>query len=155
MNMNFTNDLLNPFNEHEVVMDLIANTQGEIYQVANDMGFDLEDFSDKYLNSDFCQKEMDCAYSVYQREFGDACMTMILAEFEEKNITILPKEKEPMYSVFWVGAMYRYLFYHLRKYSKDLSKEISFKKLSELFFELENCDTAECIEYLKDILYEK
>lgn len=138
----------NVFDECEEVIYRIAETQGEIYQLAYERGYDIEDFSDKYLRSDFCKLEMDALYSKFQLEFGNACMDELMAEFENKNIVVKKKGNDIVYSPAWIGEMYRHLFYALRAYSAELAEKISVTELAACESELEDCDTKESIELL-------
>ena len=137
------------FNECEEVIYRIAETQGEIYQLAYERGYDMEDFSNKYLRSDFCMLEMDALYSRFQTEFGDACMDELTAEFERKEIMVKKNANNHLpYSPTWIGKMYRYLFYALHTYSAKLAEKISVAELAAYEAELEDCDTKESIELL-------
>lgn len=142
----------NIFDEKRVVRERIAETQGEIYQLAYERGYDMEDFSDKYLRSDFCRLEMDALYSKFQTEFGDACMDELMEEFENKNISVKMRDNNPiLYSPAWIGQMYRYLFYALRAYSSELAEKISVAELAACEPGLEDCDTKESIELLVEV----
>lgn len=83
--------------EDVVVINLIAETQEEIYQLACEMGFDMDDFSYKYLSSEFCHDKMDAEYSVFQLDFGSICMDNVLEEFKEKNISIKRRESDSIF----------------------------------------------------------
>ena len=76
---------MNSFCECDTVIRLIAETQGEIYQLAYDLGYDVEEFSKEYLKSDFCKYEMDSIYSKYQTEFANECLDLVIYEFEQKK----------------------------------------------------------------------
>ena len=137
--------------EDVIVINLIAETQGEIYQLACEMGFDMEDFSCKYLSSEFCHYEMDAEYSVFQLDFGSLCMDILLEEFKEKNICIKRSESDSVsYSPKWVGEMYRQLFFTLKLYSLDLCKLIPFEELAKASIELEECEIEEAVSILTE-----
>lgn len=127
----------NVYDEDPVIINLIANTQEGIYNIAYDMGYDIEAFSTFYLQSDFCKYEMDSLYSKFQTEFPEVCMDEIQAELKNKKI-ILPKRKdECFYSPGWIGKMYRYLFFELQMPSSELANKIPFQKIAEKDSELE------------------
>ena len=64
--------------------DAICRTQAEIYvQVVND-GYDIESFSNAYLASRFCEREMDAVYSHFQIEFPSECLDFIYHEVKDK-----------------------------------------------------------------------
>lgn len=135
--------------EDDVVIELIAETQGEIYQCAYEMGYSIEDFSNKYLRSNFCRYEMDSEYSVFQTDFGSLCMEQVLEEFKRNNISLIREEnKNLVYSPKWIGEMYRYLFFALKFYSSDLPTVIPFKTLVSKNIELEECEMSEAVNIL-------
>lgn len=145
----------NTFVENEAVKFREAETQGEIYQLAYEMGYDMEDFSDKYLKSDFCRLEMDSVYSKFQMEFGDACMDEVMAEFRDKNITVKKRDSDFLYSPTWIGEMYRYLFYSLKKYSAQLAEKIPLSELAIYEPELEESELEEAVALLTEIFKEQ
>lgn len=144
----------NTFDENDAVIFREAETQGEIYQLAYEMGYDMEDFSDKYLKSDFCRLEMDSVYSKFQMELGDACMDEVMAEFRDKNI-IIKRGSDSWYSPTWIGEMYRYLFYSLKKYSAELAEKIPLSELAIYEPELEESETEEAVALLTEIFKER
>ena len=137
--------------EDDIVINLIAETQGEIYELAYEMGYDMNDFSNKYLPSDFCHDEMDALYSVFQVDFGSLCLEYVLKEFQEKNIGVKKSKVDYVsYSPKWVGEMYRQLFFSLKLYSSDLCKLIPFEGVAKASIELEECELEEAVLILTD-----
>ena len=137
------------FNEHELVISRIADTQGEIYDIAYELGYDLEDFSNKYLTSSFCELEMDSVYSYFQYEFGKTCMEEIEAEFAKKSITVKKTtNKNIYYSPSRIGKIYRYLFYKTKTMSKDLLNEYPFEVVKDIEIEMENDEMDDILEYI-------
>lgn len=126
------------FDEDELVRIRIADTQGEIYQIAYERGYDMEFFSQVYLNTIFCRCEMDAVYSPYQYEMGEVCFELIDKELKEAGVTIPTDEDREDYDAFRVGRIYRYLFYELRRPSDQLSKIVDFKYLVLCEKELED-----------------
>ncbi len=136
------------FDEKEPVVSLIAETQGETYALAYEMGFDIKDFSHYYLSSDFCKYEIDSIYSRFQLEFADIGIDEFLFEMDKKGIEIKKKNEEIYYSPHWIGMMYRYLFYRLKMFSVDLDKTISFEELEKVSVDCESFEIDEAIEYV-------
>lgn len=135
--------------EDEFVINLIAEEQGEIYQTAYEMEFDLEDFSEKYLRSEFCHNEMDSVNSFIQTDFSNLCMENVLKEFRQKNIEV--HNQEPyviLYSPTWIGMMYRYLSFSLKIDSFELSKIVPFDELAMSSVKLRNCEMQEAVQML-------
>ena len=139
---------MNSFCECDTVIRLIAETQGEIYQLAYDLGYDVEEFSKEYLKSDFCKYEMDSIYSKYQTEFANECLDLVIYEFEQKNINIAKRTEDIHYSPNWIGMMYRYLFFSLKTLSYNLPKKVPFAELAEICIDLEECTIEECVNIL-------
>lgn len=135
------------FDEKEPAISLIAQTQGETYSLAFEMNFDINDFSHHFLSSDFCKYEMDAIYSKYQLEFADIVMDEFLSEMESKGIAIKKSEENYYYSPYWIGMMYRYLFYRLKMFSVELDKTISFEELEKVSVDCESFETEQAIEY--------
>jgi hypothetical protein len=134
--------------ESNVVKSLIADTQAELYALAEKQGFDVEDFSNKYLNSDFCKLEMDAIYSKYQTEFAEDCMDCLLSEINSCDIK---KEFLPVYyNSYLIGRIYRLLFFETDYISAELSQKVPFTELTDICIELENCDEDEIIQEIKD-----
>ena len=128
----------NVYDEDPIIINLIAKTQEGVYNLAYDMGYDIEAFSNFYLQSDFCKYEMDALYSKFQTEFPEACMDEIQEELENKNIMLPKRTEECFYSPGWIGTIYRSLFFELQMPSNELVGEMPFQKIAEKDNELEN-----------------
>ena len=138
-------------NESISVMEHICEVQGKIYELALQKGYSISGFSDAYLKSKFCKNEMDAVYSTWQYQDEDVCFEVI-----ENEIGMIPStkaDKEYIGSVYWVGYMYRYLFYHSPYTSKQLAKMLPFGKMmwhSVTYEDYENNEAAEMIIAHKD-----
>lgn len=94
--------LLNDMRKHVEYMP--ASTQGHIFQFASESSYDLERFVTEYMKSDFCNREMDSDYSIFQNEVDTACTEVIMKEFESKGITIPHDAKQNyQYCAFYTG----------------------------------------------------
>ena len=145
--MNILDDV---FDEDIVVIELISQTQGKIYGLAYNMGYDIPDFSEKYLNSNFVKYEMDALYSKYQTELADACMENILCEFEDRGIRLKKRAKDIYYSPYEIGYLFRRFYYAAKTTSRELYDKIPIEKLGAYSIELENQTYDEKVEILKD-----
>lgn len=146
------------FDEAESIRYRIEETQGEIYQLAFTRGWNLEDFSSKYLRSDFCRLEMDAVYSPYQLELVEACMAEIEAEFQRKGIQIRKRTESSTaidVSPAWIGRMYRGLFYTMREMSASIAESVPFQTLAQYEPELENEEIEDAAVYITEQLYEQ
>lgn len=100
----------------------ICMTQARLYRyVAND-NKDVKEFSDKYLNSDFCRRAMDCSYSRFQLETELECLDFILPEIGEISSNY---HCDPDIAA-WIGFTYRQLAFDTGKSSKELCALIPF-----------------------------
>ena len=67
----------------------VCNTQRDIFTLAINMGYDEKDFIQKYMNSKFCNQNMDSTYSFFQTADEGYCMEYILDEIHpQKHTTI-------------------------------------------------------------------
>ena len=118
-------NLLNDMRKH--VEYMTASTQGHIFQFASESGYDLERFVTEYMKSDFCNREMDSDYSMFQNEVDTACMEVIMKEFKDKGITIPHDSKQHyQYCAFYAGFIYRYLQLLSQKPSREVIDMIPF-----------------------------
>lgn len=131
-------------NESPSVLEHICDTQGKIYKLAMQKGYSLSDFSDNYLKSEFCEKEMDAIYSTWQYQDEDVCFEVI----EEQIKHSFSQDNYSEYDVYWVGYMYRYLFYYSAFSSRQLADLISFKKMMLYSIECEDYDYEDAAEYI-------
>lgn len=111
----------------EEINHSICCNMGRLYVMAVDMGFNLQDFSDKFLTSHFCARSLDTPYSRFQNEEEDVSMDYLLRE-------ISPDKEEPGYSftedvAFWIGFIYRYLYFKTSLSSADLKEKVPFSYL--------------------------
>lgn len=51
-----------------------CDAQGLLFVYASEEGYDMADFTQKFLTSDFCHREWDAIHSYYQ--FADATLSM-------------------------------------------------------------------------------
>ena len=106
-----------------------CRTQAELYEYIYEQGYDIVDFSDKYLNSDFCNREMDSLYSVFQREDPVQILDFVIPQIGD-----LKKKKEEAFSNPYIGAwelgyIYRYLHFLIKVSSKDIAAKINTKTM--------------------------
>lgn len=95
-----------------IVIERIAETQEEIFEYASSNGYFMDDFIEKYMFSDFCNREMDSQDSYFHFKTPEVCFTYLKAELHD-----FKKGKNDFYNVGWVGKMYRYLAYFLESSS--------------------------------------
>lgn len=128
----------------QLIMDEIAKTQTETFIYAESKGYNMDDFITKYMNSDFCNREMDSLDSYYHFKNGTVCLSCLEHETE------ISKEPYDSYvDVGFVGKIYRYLVYALNIPSKDVIHLISPRELDSLAVEYELYNTSDIV---KDII---
>lgn len=121
----------------------ICSRQGEIYEYAVQKGYDLESFSNLYLKSDFCNKEMDSDYSKYHSAYYKEAIWCFMPELEGK-IKLCNEKKSEWAFAEDVGFMYRLLHILTNVPSRELCEIIPFdyilnKASSFDHYGFENC----------------
>ncbi len=101
----------------------ICDTQGKIFDQANRDGYDINVFTDKYMNSVFCQKGMDYRASRYTFEDPDTCLHEIYKEIGK------PGNAAYNEAAYWIGYTYRQLAYETDMPSRDVIKKVPLDKL--------------------------
>ena len=107
--------------------DYDCQTQADLYEYIMKDGYDLIDFSDRYLKSKFCNQEMDSVYSVFQREDPLQILDFVLPEIGE-----LKRTGERGYVDPWdLGYIYRYLHFMTGCSSADLVNKIDSRTMAK------------------------
>lgn len=83
----------------------ICMAQSRLFVYATDHDYDDDDFIEKYMNSDFCNKKMDAPWSRFQLMNPAYNMSYLLDEINpvKNNMHYDPNAIE------WIGWMYRYI----------------------------------------------
>lgn len=123
--------------------DLIAETQGEIFKYAESKGYDMVDYIEKYMRSDFCNREMDSECSYFHFKTAEVCFPYIEKEIGEGRTTGSLIEGSE-----WVGRIYRYLVFALKMPSKKLIEIIKPKDLDDMYYEYEFDEIEDIIRSL-------
>lgn len=129
---------------NDKVNEIVCETQGEIYQLAKRLLYEKEEFSEKYLTSNFCNREMDAAYSPFQFADAEECMDFVKKEF-------VPKTSMEQYTdnkAYWIGYMYRKMQIVLKISSYDLSKKIPFFTMANYYEGLHTIDDESAIDII-------
>lgn len=103
----------------------ICKTQQNIFLLAMDKNFDDEDFARKYMNSEFCSREMDALYSFFHMTNTAYIMSVLLDE-------IHPEKNNLHYdynAIEWIGWMYKYLQLRLEIPSKEIYAVLPLKTM--------------------------
>ncbi len=136
--------------EFDSTIENICITQARIYVTAVRNGYDLADFSDKYLKSEFCRIDMDVPYSVWQYQDEDVCLEAILLEINRNNElkTYDENNAENDYDPYFIGYMYRYFYYHTTSDSAELSEIIPFSEMAKYSIECEDYEYDDAMKYI-------
>lgn len=126
----------------------ICRNQGKIYKLALALKYDIEDFSNKFLASEWCQRTMDADYSWYQMADAEDCMYYFL---KDEELTF--KEKEQNISsdiVTWIGFMYRYLVLAMGITSAKAVQNVSFEDMVAWYEGLHTVDPDMAVDIIKE-----
>ena len=127
-----------------------AVTQAELYEYVCKEGFDVSDFSDRFLNSEFCGRSMDANYSRHQLEFPELLASYV---FEE----VVPKKAEenfvPEEVAWWVGYMYRQLSLKYHITSRNIVRQLPFEKIARRYNGLHIVDDDIALELLRNAIF--
>ena len=124
--------------------DDICATQGEIYELAAKLLYNREEFSQKYLDSDFCNREMDARYSVFQLADAEECMDFIQKEFKpELSFVQYTRQK-----TFWIGYTYRRLQMFTGISSRELNTLVPYPVMARYYEGLHTVDDDMAIEII-------
>lgn len=128
----------------------IAKVQGDILQLAADKGYDMKEFIENYMTSDFCNNEMDSDCSFFHFKQAEVCLPYIL---DEKKCNMCKDELELDYR--FIGMTYRFLVYYTGKKSKDIYKLIPPEELDELSFAYETYEIKDAAKEIADTILPK
>jgi hypothetical protein len=114
----------------------ICQTQADIFEYIATHNCDIDDFIKNYMNSDFCFYQMDTSYSRYQLHDVLECLDFICSEF-----SLLPQKEFINPAIcYWIGFIYRGLWFKTQIPSKKLIKIISLQEMKESYIGLHTLD---------------
>lgn len=129
----------------------ISETQGEIYEMMANKGYNMEIFSNAFLNSSFCERAFDTTYSRFQLADAEESADFYLPEIESSLIFM---EKDFQFSgetAYWIGYIYRLLYFKTGLPSKEIIKKLSFEDMCNCYPGLHTVDD----DYILEILIKK
>lgn len=137
----------------------ICYTQMRIYEDMAKKGYEMERFSNAYLSSDFCNREMDAEYSHFQLEDVGTCAAFFMPQIEDK-LQMLPDDRMFDLDVAaWIGFTYRQLNIVTGTSSTELSNIIPFERMCACYAGLHTIDEDMAVERLienhQDVLKKK
>jgi len=117
----------------------ICQNQGRLYEFAANAGYDLECFSNAYLQSNFCKRAMDTVYSRFQLHDEQEILDFLLPEIKSKCLVVEQKKFNPD-TAYWIGFTYRQLYYETGRTSKELAELFLFSDLCKSYSGLHTVD---------------
>lgn len=126
----------------------ICMTQSRIYRYIAQSGYDVKQFSDAYLMSDFCRRAFDTIYSRFQMEDVLECMDFIEPEISNdlvrnQNNIIFDEDVAA-----WIGFTYRQLYFETKVNSSKLVKVVSFRTLCNYYAGLHTIDWEDATDII-------
>lgn len=124
-----------------------CDNQGFVFELAQKIGYDINDFVDKFMTSDFCARELDALYSWFQTSEPEDIMDYVLKEIE-------PEYSSETYSndkLHWIGYMYRYINLRFGINSSEIYKVLPMKDMLVLYVGMHTQDD----EYFIDVISDK
>ena len=128
----------------------ICQNQGRLYRFVANLGYNMKDFSNAYLASDFCKRAMDTTYSRFQLHDEQEILDFLMPEIQEKCSRMNENEMFNPEVAYWIGFTYRQLYYETELLSKDLAKQFQFSDICATYGGLHTVDE----EMATDILCE-
>jgi len=116
----------------------ICQTQGMIYEYAWSLFYDMKSFSEGYMRSDFCRREMDSRYSVFQLQDPEECFDFLDKDvLQDKPVLSGRIDKNTAY---WIGFTYRQLHFETGMKSREIEEKVSFKAMMRYYPGLHTVD---------------
>lgn len=107
----------------------ICETQGRIYEYMSGQGYDMEDFSDRYLSSSFCGRAMDTIYSRFQIEDERESADFYMPEIGHLLKKYTPAAYFDGDVAYWIGFTYRQLYIETGTPSSQICLLIPFQAM--------------------------
>jgi len=124
-----------PFNGNDEASDnlrhAICKAQGNLYEEAVIEKYKFPDFSDGYLTSEFCHKQMDGEYIAYKLTLAPELLEIL--ELEKPFLKTNEKQNLDYELAFNIGYMYRWLVLNIDVNSYQLYERIPFKAIRDYF----------------------
>lgn len=111
----------------------ICETQGKIFELAADDGYDIENFTNVYLKSDFCRRQFDTLYSRYQYADAEESWEIFLPEIKDRLHRYEDGQVFRGDVAWWFGFTYRQLWYESGVASSNLADRVPVHDLVKLY----------------------
>lgn len=124
----------------------ICKTQAELFQYITKHKYNFEEFVNNYMNSKFCNNEMDSNYSRFHFEFPEECIDFF--DFKLK-LDAFANEDIIESDAYLIGYIYRYLFFKYQISSSQLIKKYPFLVIKTIVRNYYNEDIEEIINQIE------
>ncbi len=123
----------------------ICKSNQRLFALAIDKDFDDEEFAEKYMNSEFCEREMDALYSFFHMSDTAYTMSVLLDEIHPKKNT---RHYNPD-TIEWIGWMYKYLQLRFETPSKEIYAILPFKTMLGYYAGMHTQDPEYFVEHIQ------
>lgn len=127
----------------------ICVQQQDLYECVQKKLADVYEFSEAFLQSDYCNRHIDAPYDVHQ--YDDIVNWFEFLEME--NIVPMPKQEQifpvSCATAGWIGFMYRYIQIETGIASRELRKKVPFEKLAISYPGLHTVDEQMAFDIIK------
>ncbi len=135
----------------------IATLQGQIFQESEVMGLDMEDFALCYMQSDFCNNEMDSPHSSFHLCSPAQCMEAFLANTRPIKRSNLERVRKVSGADGWgwskeAGFYYRLLHFSTSLSSREIYRKIDFVAMHAIAMGLTDWEIPDALKELKEIM---
>ena len=124
------------------MMEDVAETQAELFAWAEQQRYDMDSFIPLYLQSDFCNREMDAIDSYFHWKTEAVLMSYLEAEQVFPKL-LWPKDNK-FFDVYWMGKMYRMLVFATGLSSREIFRLVDSEAMNRysIVLELHNIKDA-------------
>ena len=124
------------------MMEDVAETQADLFAWAEQQRYDMDSFIPLYLQSDFCNREMDAIDSYFHWKTEAVLMSYLEAEQVFPKL-LRPKDNK-FFDVYWMGKMYRMLVFATGLSSREILGLVDSEAMNKysIALELKNIEDA-------------
>ncbi len=133
----------------------ICQTQQRIYEYMCRQKYDMGNFSELYLQSEFCRKAMDTNYSRFQLETPQECADFYMPEIGAKLRKLENGPTFDMDIAGWIGFTYRQIYLKTQTSSRLLSWLLPFDVMVQYYPGMHTIDEDTAAQIIIDNTFEK
>ncbi|MCC6095221.1 MAG: hypothetical protein LIV24_09435 [Eubacterium sp.] len=133
--------------DYMYVQEFVCDTQGLLYKLAAEEGYDMSVFSYLYLNSDFCSRSQDKP-SRLRYDDEEVSLFYLLKEIGGQLKKYPDNVKFNLDVAYWIGWVYRQLCFLCEKPSKFLCEKIPFELMCDYYPGMHTIDEDNAAEII-------